>query len=139
VGFGSAAELVTEGLVEESATMAALRDALTSQFVEKIADLQIAGDEVSRLPNTLCIRFVGADAEAVMANASDLAISSGSACSAQIPAASHVLRAMGISERDGFEFLRFSVGRMTTEEEIAQAVDSTVDAVERVRKLAAQR
>lgn len=137
VGFGLAAELVSESLEEDAATMRALRDALTEQFVKKIGDLQILGDEVSRLPNTLCIRFVGADAEAVMANASDLAISSGSACSALIPAASHVLRAMGISERDGFEFLRFSVGRTTTEEEISQAIDSTVDAVERVRKLAA--
>jgi cysteine sulfinate desulfinase/cysteine desulfurase-like protein len=44
---------------------------------------------------------------------------------------------MGISERDAFEYLRFSVGRMTTDDEIAQAVDSVIVAVERVRKLAA--
>ena len=137
VGFGLAAELISEHGEQESSALGALRDALTERLQNRIEDVQVAGEHRNRLPNTLCIRFTGADAEAVMANAPDLAISSGSACSALVPAASHVLRAMGISERDAFEYLRFSVGRMTTDDEIAQAVDSVIVAVERVRKLAA--
>ena len=137
VGFGFAAELISEHVEEEAAALGALRDALTERLQNRIEDVQVVGEHRSRLPNTLCIRFIGADAEAVMANAPDLAISSGSACSALVPAASHVLRSMGVSERDAFEYLRFSVGRMTTEDEIAQAADSVIVAVERVRKLAA--
>jgi cysteine desulfurase len=137
VGFGLAAELISEHGEQESSALGALRDALTERLQNRIENVQVAGEHRNRLPNTLCIRFTGADAEAVMANAPDLAISSGSACSALVPAASHVLRAMGISERDAFEYLRFSVGRMTTDDEIAQAVDSVIVAVERVRKLAA--
>ena len=137
VGFGFAAELISEHVEQEAAALGALRDALTERLQNRIEDVQVVGEHRSRLPNTLCIRFIGADAEAVMANAPDLAISSGSACSALVPAASHVLRAMGVSERDAFEYLRFSVGRMTTEDEIAQAADSVIVAVERVRKLAA--
>ena len=137
IGFGIAADLASEGLQSDAETLGSMRNDLSQQLFEQIKDVQVVGEDVNRLPNTLCIRFVGADAEAVMANASDLAISSGSACSALIPTASHVLRAMDVSERDAFEFLRFSVGRMTTKEEIDQAVDSCVGAVERVRKLAA--
>jgi cysteine desulfurase len=137
VGFGLAAELISEHGEQEASALGTLRDALTERLQNRIEDVQVAGEHRNRLPNTLCIRFTGADAEAVMANAPDLAISSGSACSALVPAASHVLRAMGISERDAFEYLRFSVGRMTTDDEIAQAVDSVIVAVERVRKLAA--
>lgn len=137
VGFGLAAELISEHGEQEASALGTLRDALTERLQNRIENVQVAGEHRNRLPNTLCIRFTGADAEAVMANAPDLAISSGSACSALVPAASHVLRAMGISERDAFEYLRFSVGRMTTDDEIAQAVDSVIVAVERVRKLAA--
>jgi cysteine desulfurase len=137
VGFGLAAELISGHGEQEASALGTLRDALTERLQNRIENVQVAGEHRNRLPNTLCIRFTGADAEAVMANAPDLAISSGSACSALVPAASHVLRAMGISERDAFEYLRFSVGRMTTDDEIAQAVDSVIVAVERVRKLAA--
>jgi cysteine desulfurase len=137
VGFGLAAELISEHGEKEASALGALRDALTEQLQNRIEDVQVAGEHRNRLTNTLCIRFTGADAEAVMANAPDLAISSGSACSSLVPAASHVLRAMGISERDAFEYLRFSVGRMTTEDEVSQAVDSTIYAVKRVRELAA--
>jgi len=137
VGFGLAAELISEHGEQEALALGALRDALTERLQNRIEDVQVAGEHRNRLPNTLCIRFTGADAEAVMANAPDLAISSGSACSSLVPAASHVLRAMGISERDAFEYLRFSVGRMTTEDEVSQAVDSTIYAVKRVRELAA--
>lgn len=136
VGFGFAAELVSEQVEKEASTLGALRDDLTERLRNRIEDVQVVGEHRTRLPNTLCIRFIGADAEAVMANAPDLAISSGSACSALVPAASHVLRAMGISERDAFEYLRFSVGRMTTDEEVSQTVESTIDAVKRVRELA---
>jgi cysteine desulfurase len=137
VGFGLAAELISEHGEQEASGFRALRDALTEQLHTQIEDVQVAGEHTNRLPNTLCIRFIGADAEAVMANAPDLAISSGSACSALVPAASHVLRAMGIPERDAFEYLRFSVGRMTTEDEISRALDSTIGAVKRIRELAA--
>jgi cysteine desulfurase len=137
VGFGMAAELISELVEEEASTLGSLRDALTQQLQNQIEDVQVAGEHANRLPNTLCIRFIGADAEAVIANAPDLAISSGSACSALVPAASHVLRAMGISERDAFEYLRFSVGRMTTDDEVSQAVESTIGAVKRIRELAA--
>jgi len=137
VGFGLAAELISEHGEKEAPALGALRDALTEQLQNRIEDVQVVGEHTDRLPNTLCIRFIGADAEAVIANAPDLAISSGSACSALVPAASHVLRAMGIPESDAFEYLRFSVGRMTTEDEISRALDSTIGAVKRIRELAA--
>ena len=77
----------------------------------------------------------GADADAVMANAQEVSVSSGSACTSRVPAPSHVLVSMGMTHEDSAECLRFSVGRPTTREEIGTAVAALSAAIERVRNL----
>lgn len=88
-----------------------------------------------RLANTRTWRFVGADADAVMANATSLALSSGSACTSSVPGPSHVLRAMLADDEAASECLRISVGRPTTPAEIVDAADVLAFAVNRVRDL----
>jgi cysteine desulfurase len=87
------------------------------------------------LPNTANIRFGGVDGESVMANAPDLLISSGSACTSMVPAPSHVLIAMGLTAVEAQECLRFSLGRPTKCADIDQAVEMAVCAFERIRSL----
>jgi cysteine desulfurase len=135
VGFGSAAELamkVSPGELEREARLAAN---LVRRLSDQLPGVEHVSASVPKLPNTACIRFRGADGEAVMANAPEVAISSGSACASMVPAPSHVLLAMGLQHEEVLECLRFSVGRPTDEAEIEEAVQHIVRAVRRVRDL----
>ena len=101
----------------------------------ELPDVTLVASEVERLPNTANIRFGGVDGEAVIANAPELLVSSGSACTSMIPRPSHVLVAMGLTTNEAQECLRFSLGRPTKLSDIDQAVEMTVSAVERIRSI----
>lgn len=59
-----------------------------------------------------------------------ICVSPGAACSARNPRPSHALLAMGYPERRARESVRFSIGRLTTMDEI----EDTIRAVTRVFK-----
>ncbi|MFW5471107.1 cysteine desulfurase family protein [Knoellia sp. CPCC 206435] len=135
VGLGAAAEMLTDEVVRESAlSESTLVEKLTAGLVSAIPGASPVGS-ARRLPNTVCLHFPGADAEAVMANMPDVWVSTGSACTARVPEPSHVLIAMGLSRQQAYECIRYSVGRSTTSEEIRTAVERSAVAVERVRML----
>jgi cysteine desulfurase len=135
VGFGAAANLVTSRMKQTTDKSIALVNQLVVGLNQQLVDIEIVAESTDRLPNTVNIRFNGADSDAVMANAPSIAVSSGSACSARIPSPSHVLMAMGLSSEEASECLRFSVGYPTTSEDIDKTITAIVYAVERVREL----
>jgi cysteine desulfurase len=90
-----------------------------------------------RLPNTLNLRFIGADADAVQSCLPDVAVSAGSACHGAGTEPSPVLLAMGRSATAARESLRFSVGRFTTVDQIHAAAATVARAVLRVQSLRA--
>lgn len=135
VGLGAAADLAGRDYPCEADRQNLLIQGLLDAFGQRIPDFELMGVRSKRLPNTANVRFVGADAEAVMANAPWVAVSAGSACSSMVPSPSHVLLAMGLGPTEASECLRFSVGRPTTEAEIKSAVDCIAHAVERVREM----
>ena len=134
-GLGAAARIAADERERESETVGALRDRLVSELQAGLPRVLQNGDPSRRLPNTANLCFVGADAEAVMANMDPVAVSIGSACSAGSIEPSGVLLAMGRSHETAFESVRFSLGRFTTDAEIDTAVESATAAVERVRAL----
>ena len=129
VGLGAAARLASEERNVEAARVSRLRDRLVSEIRQHIPDVHENGDLTRRLPNTASIRFVGADADAVMVNMEPVAVSTGSACSSGSVEPSGVLLAMGLGRDAAFESIRFSLGRFTTPEDIDMAVLRTVTAV----------
>jgi cysteine desulfurase len=58
-----------------------------------------------------------------------LAVSSGSACTSATLEPSYVLRALGIGDEAASGSLRFSIGKYTTDEEIARALEHIMKAV----------
>ena len=114
VGFGAAAALAAEKEPADSSRYRALVESLVGGLQERVDGVELVAAGAPRLPNTANLRFHGTDGEAVMANAPLVAISSGSACTSQVPTASHVLRAMGMTDAEAAECLRFSVGRQTS-------------------------
>lgn len=136
VGFGLAAELAMKEHVADSARVGGLAQMLLAVLRERLPDVEVNGAGAERLPNTLNVRFVGADAEAVMASMPDVFVSAGSACQSAVPTPSHVLLAMGLDRTAASESLRISLGRPTTEDEVQEAADSIIEAVSRVRDMA---
>lgn len=136
VGFGRAASLALSA--DHADRLGQLRDRLTRALTNQVSDVEVMGEDAAKLPNTVNLRFVGADAEAVMANAPEVMVSSGSACTALTPEPSHVLLAMGLDRTASTECLRISVGRPTLEREVDDAAEMLAAAVRRVRALNAE-
>jgi cysteine desulfurase len=67
--------------------------------------------------------------------ADGLAVSSGSACSAESPRPSHVLLALGLDEDQARASLRFGLSRFTTADEIDEAAARIAAGVAHLRSL----
>ncbi|WP_208983287.1 cysteine desulfurase family protein [Geodermatophilus obscurus] len=142
VGFGEAARLALQRQAGDAAHCRRLVAVLRGRLEDLVPGAQATitcrrepSKDLKMLPNTLNMRFPGADAEAVLANAPLIAASSGSACTARVPEPSHVLVAMLQDESQARECIRFSVGRTTTEADVLAAAEQVAVAVERVREL----
>ncbi len=133
VGIGAAIELATAEMVQEAARLLAMRERLHQAIAEGVPRIRLNGHPTDRLPGNLNLSFSDVDGEALMMAMRDVAVSSGSACSAADPEPSHVLRAMGLSEDLARSSLRFGLGRFTTDDEIAFAAEAVASAVERLR------
>jgi cysteine desulfurase len=131
-GMAAAAEWVSCDADAESQREGQLRDDFWTHIARLFPDAQQNGDPVHRLGNTLNTSFIHVDSE-TMLMALDLegvCASSGSACMVGSVRASHVLLAMGLPMESARSAIRFSLGRRTTAEEIANAAD----ALERIAK-----
>jgi cysteine desulfurase len=138
VGFGRAAEWVTEESGAEVARQSVLRDRLEQGILARVAGSHVNGAGAPRVGNTSNIRFDGIDSEPLLI-ALDLkgfAVSSGSACSSGATEPSHVLAAIGLTREQARSSVRFSLGRSNTAEQIDALIDAVVQVVSRLRKLA---
>jgi cysteine desulfurase len=122
VGLGAAAQIAASEGPGAAERVRRLRDRLHYGLEEAAAPVILNGHPADRLPGTLNLSFPGADADAVMAGAPNVAVATGSACSTGHPGPSHVLTAMGVDEEQAAGSLRFGLSRFTTAEEITTAV-----------------
>ncbi len=138
VGFGRAAEIARENRTTETARVLKLRNKLSAGLQKAISDIQINGDPESGIYNTLNVSFKGLEGETLLVNLDlkDIFVSTGSACTAGSIEPSHVLIAMGLSEKLARAAIRFSLGRFTTESEIDHALKEIPPIIERLRKTA---
>lgn len=137
VGLGQAIEYCVRECDEESARILRLRERLHRGIAERVDATRLNGHPTLRLAGNLNLSFSYVDGEALMMAMRDVAVSSGSACTAADPEPSHVLTAMGVDEDLTRASLRFGLGRFTTEEEVDFAVGAVADAVGRLRRLSA--
>jgi cysteine desulfurase len=138
VGLAEALRLTHDELAVEAPRLAALRDLLETGLLDIVPGVQVNGHPERRLPNILNVSFAGVDGESLLMalDVKGVAVSTGAACSAGSAEPSHVLRAMGLSVERAGSSLRYSLGHMTTEEEIERALDATVEVVARLRAYA---
>ena len=120
-GFALAAQLSTEQLEAEQARLDALRRMMENALREFCPEVRFAGESAPR-SSILSCRFPGISAEEMVLRLDSRGIcaSPGAACAARSTAPSHVLLAMGYTAPEASEFVRFSLGRNTTEDEIRE-------------------
>ena len=126
VGLGAACAAVGRDLDEAASRMRALRDSLWYRLSAAIPGLALNGHRELRLPNTLNVRFPRASGSAVLAGAPEIAASTGSACHEGHESASAVILAMGVAPEDALGSVRLTLGRATTEDDIARAGEALV-------------
>ncbi|NUP96720.1 MAG: IscS subfamily cysteine desulfurase [Planctomycetaceae bacterium] len=135
VGLGKACELARQELPSEAARTAALRDHLEKRIFAELDFVHLNGNREHRLPNNLNVSFAYVEGESLIMGISDVAVSSGSACTSASLEPSHVLRAMDVGEDLAHSSIRFGIGRFTTQEEVDFAASSVIGAVKRLREL----
>jgi len=134
VGMGEAFAIAKAEMLEEGKKIKQLRDRLLEGFSD-MEEVVINGDIKQRVPGNLNISFNYVEGESLMMAISDVAVSSGSACTSASLEPSYVLRALGLSDELAHSSIRFSIGRYTTEKDIDDAIRLVREKVEKLRDL----
>lgn len=145
-GFAVAAHHAAAEQAGEAARLAALRDRLVAEVRGVVPDALLSGDPgtcvmdggPSRLPGNAHVQFPGCQGDVLLMllDAAGIACSVGSACTAGVARPSHVLIAMGLTEREAGSALRFTLGHTSTDADVDALVAAIGPAVERARAAA---
>jgi cysteine desulfurase len=133
VGFGEAARLLVERREED-------RDHLRRLWeiaVDMLEGWTINGSAEQRYHGNLSIRRDGIDAARLISEVRSVALSAGSACASGSARPSHVLAAIGLSDREARSTLRLGFGRYTKEAELRDGLGLILAAAERQTRFAA--
>ena len=128
VAFGVAASLPL-------LTDTSLRDRLIAAVRAAAPIAVLRGDPADRLPNNAHFTFPGCEGDSLLflLDAAGFSVSTGSACQAGVPEASHVLLAMGLGKPDARGALRITLGHETTAADVDAFVAALPAAVDRAR------
>ena len=120
-GMGSAFALAGQPGDSEYLRLAQLATRLLEGLL-KLPGVSLNGCATQRIPHTLnlCIDSPGFNSAAL---ASELALSTTSACNSASNTASHVLLALGLNEHQARNSVRLSIGRFSTDAEIDKALE----------------
>jgi len=134
--FGAACERAAAELEEASRGLLSLRRRL-EQGCLAVGGCRVNGHPTDRLPGTCHVSFDGLDGFQLLValDLEGICVSSGPACSAGAAEPSHVLRAMGVEPGPAAGSLRISLGRGSTEAEVARFLEVLPGAVGRLRKV----
>ena len=115
--------------------LAGLRDRLIAGVQEAVPTAVLRGDRVDRLSNNAHFTFPGCEGDSLLflLDAAGVSVSTGSACQAGIPEASHVLLGMGLGEAEARGALRFTLGHSSTDADVDALLAALPAAVERAR------
>ena len=138
-GFARAVELAVKHQPDHAARVSALRDELVARIQEQVPDARVNGDPDTgldhRLPGNAHLTFPGCEGDSLLMllDARGIACSTGSACSAGVPQASHVLLAMGRDDEQARSSLRFSLGHTSSSADVDALAAAISPVVERAR------
>ncbi len=134
VGIGEAFAIAKAEMKDEGIRVQKLRDRLLAGFSD-MEEVVVNGDLEQRISGNLNISFNYVEGESLMMAISDVAVSSGSACTSSSLEPSYVLRALGLTDELAHSSIRFSVGRYTTEKDVDDAITLVREKVQKLRDL----
>jgi cysteine desulfurase len=138
VGLGKACEIGARVWPEEAERLTRLRERFVAGVTQGLDHTRLNGHSTQRLPNNVNLSFTGIDGEALIMGMTEVACSSGSACTSTTLEPSYVLKAMGLDETLVHAAIRFGLGRWTTEAEVDFTVQTVVNRVKRLREMSPQ-
>ncbi|SNT17423.1 cysteine desulfurase [Micrococcales bacterium KH10] len=138
--FATAVRETTARREDEAIRLAGLRDELIAGVLASVPGASLRGpdpktDSVGRLAANTLFTFDGCEGDSLIfaLDSQGVCASTGSACQAGVPQASHVLLAMGVDEVTARGALRFSLGHTSTREDVIELLRVLPGAVERAR------
>jgi len=136
VGLAVAAEAAVRDQPARAEGLRALRDDLVNRMCRAVPDAVLNGHPVRRLPGNAHFSFPCCEGDSLLMllDARGIECSTGSACSAGVARASHVLLAMGAEEERARGSLRFSLGHTSTAGDVDALVGAIGPVVERARR-----
>lgn len=137
VGLAKAFELAYQKFDDHVNHYRRQRDRLIDGLLSQVPDAILTGHPEQRLPNNASFVFPGTDGNQLLMHLdmNGIAASSGSACKTGSPEPSRVLLSMGIEAEVARSSLRLTVGRQTSDDDIAYALAIIPEAVAKVRRL----
>jgi cysteine desulfurase len=127
-----------ENMQEDASRISELRNKLEEALLG-IESSFVNGGREHRLPNVTNICFGRGQGESLMRSlAKQIAVSSGSACMSASLEPSYVLKALGLNDEDARSSLRFSLGRYTTEDEVAYTIKQFKSTADKLREMGLQ-
>ena len=122
-------------MTAEATRLSGLCERLWRGLEGELDDIFRNGDPEHCLPNILNVSFLYVEGESLMMGFSDIAVSSGSACTSASLEPSYVLKALGLGDDLAHSSIRFSLGRFTTSQDIDHTLGRVVEAVQRLRDM----
>lgn len=134
VASAAATAVALEEAIAEHTEIERLRDALIEGVRQRVDGVVVATQEPA-LPGHAHFMFPGANADALimLLDVQGILVSAGSACASGVLRMSHVLEAMGYSEREAMGALRVTVGRTNTAQDVEAFLNAIPEVVEKAR------
>ncbi|MXW13589.1 MAG: cysteine desulfurase [Rhodothermaceae bacterium] len=130
VGMGEAFRLAKLECEQDAKRLSTLRDKFEHDLIGSGVAVQINGAGADRLPQTSSISFPDLNLERLLLSIRTLAVGTGSACGSGKSMPSPVLSAMGVGDDAAGQTLRVSLGRPTTKQDIFQASELLMKALD---------
>jgi cysteine desulfurase len=134
VGMAKALELA----LKSRNMYGALRQYFINKIKNKIPYIKVNGHPSDVLKNIISISFPGVKGEDIVMHLNEYSIytSIGSACHSKIREASHVLQAIGLSDKEAMATVRFSIGKATTKKDLGYVAEKLNVIIESLKKAA---
>ncbi len=141
VGLGAACRLAGTSMGEFGLRVRNLRDRLENGLLQQLPRLEVNGSRRRRLPHVSNLSFEGLEGEALLISLDfkGIAISTGAACASGSMEPSHVLLAMKLPRSRVQSALRFSLSRLTQDDDIDYVLETVPEVVNRMRRMSVAR
>lgn len=139
VGLAAALTLAQNNKDKENKRLLELQRYFVDRLSKKVNDVELNGADIgaNRLANNINLTFKNIEGESLMLylDSRNIAVATGSACATASLDPSHVLTAIGHSNKDAYSAIRLSMGHSTTKATLDYVVEALSELVPMLRKV----